>query len=58
MPKIVIRELVDIYQCPLPDPIYPGSEGVEITIGDLHANTMKLIFMLINLVMFYYISIL
>ena len=48
MPKIVIRELVDIYQCPLPDPIYPGSEGVEITIGDLHANTMKLIFMLIK----------
>jgi hypothetical protein len=47
MPKF-INEQVDIYQLPSVDLTHKGTEGTEITIGDLHGNAMKLMFMLVK----------
>lgn len=41
-----INESVDIYQLPQVDKKYDGA--TEITIGDLHANSMNLMFMLVK----------
>ncbi|MCL9683732.1 Dot/Icm T4SS effector Wip [Legionella maioricensis] len=43
-----IKEQVDIYQLPSVDLTHKGTGGAQITIGDLHANTMKLMFMLVK----------
>ena len=42
----LISEQVDIYQ--FPDVCYPAKENTQITIGDLHGNSMKLMFMLVK----------
>jgi len=47
MPEF-INEQVDIYQLPPVDLTHQGTEGTQITIGDLHGNAMKLMFMLIK----------
>lgn len=44
----LIREEVDIYQFPALDAINPADQGAEITIGDLHGNFMKLLYMLVR----------
>ncbi|MCK1859324.1 hypothetical protein MXE00_13165 [Legionella pneumophila] len=44
MPEF-INEQVDIYQLP---PVDLTHKGTEITIGDLHGNAMKLMFMLVK----------
>ena len=44
----LISEKVDIYQLPQADLAYTGTAGATITIGDLHSNTIKLIFLLIK----------
>lgn len=41
-------ENVDIYELPEVDPRFSGKPGFEVTIGDLHANTLKLLFLLIK----------
>lgn len=46
MPKF-LREDVDIYQLPTLDSTY-GGDNSEVTIGDLHGNAMKLMFMLVK----------
>lgn len=46
MPHTVIKEQVDIYQ--LPEVCYVANENTQVTIGDLHGNAMKLLFMLIK----------
>lgn len=43
-----ISEHVDIYQPPIVNNPLHKNEGVQITIGDLHGNAMKLIFMLVK----------
>ncbi|OCH98394.1 hypothetical protein A8135_12650 [Legionella jamestowniensis] len=40
-------EGVNIYECPKTNERYQLKQGSEITLGDLHANTMKLLFMLV-----------
>lgn len=47
MPEF-INEQVDIYQLPPIDLTHKGTEGTEITIGDLHGNAIKLMFMLVK----------
>ena len=47
MPEF-INEQVDIYQLPPVDLTHKGTEGTQITIGDLHGNAMKLMFMLVK----------
>ena len=44
----VLTEYVDIYCFPEIDDRYIVDKDVQITIGDLHANTMKLIFLLVK----------
>ena len=44
---VLIKEEVDIFTMPKVDDFHK-SEGAEFTIGDLHSNSMKLIFMLIK----------
>ncbi|NDH08693.1 MAG: type IV secretion protein Dot [Gammaproteobacteria bacterium] len=49
MPHQFIQENdVDIFQLPPLDAAHPGTEGIQITIGDLHGNAMKLMFMLVK----------
>lgn len=48
MPNTLIKEQVDIFKLPSVDAQHKGAKGTQISIGDLHANTMKLIFMLIK----------
>ncbi|KTC65192.1 Uncharacterised protein (plasmid) [Legionella adelaidensis] len=43
-----IREFVDIYQLPSMDVSHKANEGAQVTIGDLHGNAMKLMFMLVK----------
>ncbi len=43
----LIEKKVDIYQLPSRNEVHVLAEGALIALGDLHANTMKLIFMLI-----------
>ncbi|ASQ45286.1 hypothetical protein [Legionella clemsonensis] len=38
---------VNIYECPAVSECYQVKQGSEITLGDLHANTMKLLFTLV-----------
>ncbi|WP_367608165.1 Dot/Icm T4SS effector Wip [Legionella sp. W05-934-2] len=46
MPTL-IKEQVDIYQLPKVDDTY-SKDNSEVTIGDLHGNAMKLMFMLVK----------
>ncbi len=48
MPQDLINEQVDIYKLPVVDAQHLGVPGSQITIGDLHGNAMKLLFMLIK----------
>ena len=47
MSQIYMSEDVNIYECPELDTRF-SAEGAEVSIGDLHANAMKLIFMLVK----------
>lgn len=42
----LVNERVNIYELPAVDLAHKGTEGTHITIGDLHGNTMKLMYML------------
>lgn len=42
----LITTTVDIYQLPSLDTAHPARPNTDITIGDLHSNAMKLLFML------------
>lgn len=44
----LIQECVDIYQLPDVDPFHVADAGAQITIGDLHGNAIKLLFMLVR----------
>jgi hypothetical protein len=44
----ILKENVDIYKLPPVDLAHQGTKGTQITIGDLHANAMKLMFMLVK----------
>lgn len=46
MVNTVIKETVDIYALPAIQQGYPVTAEVEITLGDLHANAVKLLFTL------------
>lgn len=46
MPYKLITTTVDIYQLPALDTAHPARQNIDITIGDLHSNAMKLLFML------------
>jgi hypothetical protein len=48
MPHEFIDEQVDIFQLPVLDVPHKGNTGIQITIGDLHGNAMKLMFMLVK----------
>ncbi len=48
MPHEFIEEEVNIYQFPSIDEVHKREPGIQITIGDLHGNAMKLMFMLIK----------
>ena len=48
MPHEFINEQVDIFQLPNLDVSHKGNAGIQITIGDLHGNAMKLMFMLVK----------
>lgn len=48
MAREFYREQVDIFKLPDFDGQHQADEGAQITIGDLHGNTMKLIFMLVK----------
>ena len=48
MPNQLIKEQVDIDVCPTPGPASPNLDGKQITIGDLHGNALKLMFMLVK----------
>ena len=48
MPFNVISEQLDIYTLPAVDMEHLAIKGAEITIGDLHSNSMKLLFLLIK----------
>ena len=48
MPHEFINEQVDIYQLPSIDVPHKGSAGTQVTIGDLHGNAIKLMFMLVK----------
>ncbi len=48
MPSKFINEEVDIFQLPVTDAIYEVVAGGQFTIGDLHGNAMKLLFMLVK----------
>lgn len=48
MTKHMIDELVSIYKKPPTDETHLAGAGVQITIGDLHANTMKFIYTLVR----------
>lgn len=48
MPHEFINEQVDIFQLPVLDVPHKGNTGIQITIGDLHGNAMKLMFMLVK----------
>jgi hypothetical protein len=43
-----INDQVDIFEFPVPDDSYRGIAGIQVTIGDLHGNAMKLMFMLVK----------
>lgn len=44
----LIVEQVDIFQLPALDTRHTGGAGTQVTIGDLHGNAMKLMFMLVK----------
>lgn len=48
MSNHIVEQFVDIYECPSLDPVYCADARWQITIGDLHANTMKLMFLLVK----------
>jgi hypothetical protein len=48
MPNKLIEETVDLHVLPQPDTSSCGGEGAEVTIGDLHGNMLKLLFLLIK----------
>ncbi len=48
MSHILVQEPVDIFQLPTADERYQTAPGTQVSIGDLHGNTMKLIFLLIK----------
>lgn len=48
MPHELINEQVDIFELPDLDVEHKESAGIQITIGDLHGNAMKLMFMLVK----------
>lgn len=48
MTNILLREQVDIFELPSVDKSYKVNEDSQITIGDLHGNAMKLMFMLVK----------
>ncbi len=43
-----INEQVDIYQRPIMDEMHKADMNIGITIGDLHGNAIKLIFLLVK----------
>ena len=45
---LIIEEQVDIYKLPTVSEEQRAKKGIEITIGDLHANAMKLMFLLVK----------
>lgn len=44
----LIKEQVDLYEPPALDKRYQSKPGTEITLGDLHGNALKLLFMLMK----------
>lgn len=46
MPHQLVKEQADLSKLPTVDSQHRGGLGSEITIGDLHGNAMKLIYML------------
>lgn len=48
MSHLLIKEQVSIYTLPAFDTQHPAAPGTQISIGDLHGNTMKLIFLLVK----------
>ncbi|MFA5959962.1 MAG: Dot/Icm T4SS effector Wip [Tatlockia sp.] len=48
MTNKLIEEKVDIYQLPRVDERHKAGEKIEITIGDLHGNAIKLLYVLIK----------
>lgn len=48
MPHELIAEEVDIFDLPALDVDHKGNAGTQVTIGDLHGNAMKLMFMLVK----------
>ena len=48
MPNELIAEEVDIFQCPVIDVLHLADKGAQITLGDAHANAMKLLFLLVK----------
>lgn len=48
MPHELILETVDIFKRPVLDMTHQAQAGTQITIGDLHGNAMKLMFMLVK----------
>ncbi len=48
MSNELIKEVVNIYELPEIDKTFLGGKNTNITIGDLHGNAIKLLFMLIK----------
>jgi len=48
MPHELINEQVDIFKLPAIDESHKGNAEIQVTIGDLHGNAMKLMFMLVK----------
>ena len=48
MPKVLLIDQVDIFQCPVVDTAHLAEVGDELTSGDLHANAIKLLFLLVK----------
>ena len=48
MSHILVKEQVDIFKLPQVDERYLSAPGKQISIGDLHGNTMKLLFLLVK----------
>lgn len=48
MPHELINEQVDIFKFPAIDESHKGNAEIQVTIGDLHGNAMKLMFMLVK----------
>lgn len=44
----LIKEYVNIFQLPALDVTHKANPGIQVTIGDLHGNAMKLMFMLVK----------